>query len=120
MKPEKPSDYYTILARAVAKKLDDATSMKKAATKILMTNIGNRDSRDMSINECMVICHGLPYVEYSRTPQIANLRAIKKHTVHEGHEGQHFFKLFSKAKYTNKLYLIDQTKKWLSCVKKIK
>ena len=52
LKPEKQSDYYTSLARAVAKKLDDATAMKKAATKILMTNI----------------CHGLPYVEYSRTP----------------------------------------------------
>ena len=75
MKPEKQSDYYGTLARTVAKKLDEDTPMKKAATKILMSNIGNRD---MSINECMLICHNQPYVEYSRSPRIANLRGSTK------------------------------------------
>ena len=30
--------------------------------------------RDMTSNECFLIAHGLPYVEFSSTPRIANLK----------------------------------------------
>ncbi|MCH2545601.1 MAG: AAA family ATPase [Alphaproteobacteria bacterium] len=85
MKPEKQSDYYSKLAQAVAKKIDDTAPLRKAAQKILMSNIGNRD---MSLNECMLICHNLPYVEYSRTPRIANLKGSVKVKMSFGSENE--------------------------------
>ena len=30
--------------------------------------------RDMTSNECFLIAHGLPYVEFSQTPRTANLK----------------------------------------------
>ena len=30
--------------------------------------------RDMTSNECFLIAHGLPYVEFSSAPRVANLK----------------------------------------------
>jgi hypothetical protein len=75
MKPEKQSDFFSSIAKTIAPKLAAKSSIKRAAQKILIANIGQRD---MSINECMLIVHGLPYVEYSKTPRVANLRGSSK------------------------------------------
>ena len=71
LKPEKGSEFFSRLKAAIAKKVDDETPLKKTATKVLMSCIGQRD---MTSNECFLIAHGLPYVEFSQTPRTANLK----------------------------------------------
>ena len=56
---------------ALAKKIDDETPLNKTAQKVLMSCLGQRD---MSSNECFLIAHGLPYVEFSHAPRVANLK----------------------------------------------
>ena len=70
MKPEETSDFMSKLKKALAKKIDDVTPLNKTAQKVLMSCLGQRD---MTSNEYFLIAHGLPYVEYSQTPRIANL-----------------------------------------------
>ena len=71
LKPEETSDFFTKLKKAIAKKVDDDTPLNKAAQKVLMSCLGQRN---MTSNECFLIAHGLPYVEFSQAPRIANLR----------------------------------------------
>ena len=71
LKPEKGSEFFTSLKAAIAKKVDDDTPLKKTATKVLMSCIGQRD---MTSNECFLIAHGHPYVEFSQAPRTANLK----------------------------------------------
>jgi len=71
LKPEETSDFFTKLKKAIAKKVDDDTPLNKTAQKVLMSCLGQRD---MTSNECFLIAHGQPYVEFSQAPRIANLR----------------------------------------------
>ena len=75
MKSESQSDFFTNIAKSVTSKLDDEAPIRKAAQKILLNSVGQRD---MSINECMLICHNQPYVVYSKTPRTVNLRGSTK------------------------------------------
>ena len=70
LKPEKASEFYTKLARAIGKKVDDDTPLNRVCQKVLMSCIGQRD---MTSNECFLIAQGLPYVEFSHKPRCANL-----------------------------------------------
>ncbi len=70
MKPESQSDMFSDIARTVLSKVSDDTPLRKVVTKILNRNVGQRD---MSVNECMLIIQGLPYVCYSKTPRYASL-----------------------------------------------
>ena len=71
MKAEETSDFLSKLKKAMTKKIDDDTPLNKTAQKVLMSCLGQRD---MTSNECFLIAHGLPYVEFSSTPRVANLR----------------------------------------------
>ena len=71
LKPEETSDFFFKLKSALAKKIDDETPLNKTAQKVLMSCLGQRD---MSSNECFLIAHGLPYVEFSHAPRVANLK----------------------------------------------
>ena len=71
MKPEKGSEFFSRLKKAIAKKVDDDTPLKKTATKVLMSCIGQRD---MTSNECFLIAHGLPYVEFSQAARTVHLK----------------------------------------------
>ena len=71
LKPEETSDFFSKLKQALAKKIDDETPLNKTAQKVLMSCLGQRD---MSSNECFLIAHGLPYVEFSHAPRCANLK----------------------------------------------
>ena len=75
MKNESQSDFFTNIAKTVTGNLDDEAPVRKAAQKILLSSVGQRD---MSINECMLICHNQPYVEYSKTPRMVNLKGSTK------------------------------------------
>ena len=70
MKPESQSDMFSDIARTVLSKVSDDTPLRKVVTKILNRNVGQRD---MSVNECLLIIQGLPYVCYSKTPRYASL-----------------------------------------------
>ena len=70
MKPETQSDFFTSVAKSVIEKLDDEAPVRKSIQKILLNSVGQRD---MSVNECMLICHNKLYVEYSKTPRVVNL-----------------------------------------------
>ena len=82
LKPEEISDFFSKLKKAIAKKVDDDTPLNKTAQKVLMSCLGQRD---MTSNECFLIAHGLPYVEFSQAPRIANLRggSVAKTKVHK-------------------------------------
>ena len=71
LKPEKQSNFFTALKTAIAKKTDEDTPLNKTAQKVLMSCIGQRD---MTTNECFLIAHGLPYVDFSHKPRTANLK----------------------------------------------
>ena len=51
--------------------MDDEAPIRKSIQKVLLNSVGQRD---MSLNECMLICHNQPYVEYSKTQRVVNLR----------------------------------------------
>lgn len=55
--------------------VSDDMPLRKVVTKILNQNLGQRD---MSVNECLLIIQGLPYVSYSRAPRYANLMGSSK------------------------------------------
>ena len=71
LKPEKISEFFTRLARVIGKKVDDDAPLNKIAQKVLMSCIGQRD---MTSNECFLIAHGKPYVEFSHKARTANLK----------------------------------------------
>ena len=71
MKPEEKSDFMSKLKKALAKEIDDDTPLNKTAQKVLMSCLGHSD---MTSNESFLIAHGLPYVEFSQTARIANLK----------------------------------------------
>ena len=71
LKPDETSDFFFKLKSALAKKIDVETTLNKTAQKVLMSCLGQRD---MSSNECFLIAHGLPYIEFSHTPRVANLK----------------------------------------------
>ena len=75
MKPEKASDFLNNMVQSICKDLDDADPIKRFAHKLFMKTIGQRD---WQVNECMLICHNLPYVKYSKEPRIANLKGSSK------------------------------------------
>jgi hypothetical protein len=71
MKPEKQSDHFKALSKALAKKIDEDTPLKSCCQKVLMSCIAERD---MGTNECFLICQNLPYVEFSKIARSANLK----------------------------------------------
>ena len=75
MKNESQSDFFTNIARTVTDKIDDEAPIRKAAQKILLNSVGQRD---MSVNECMLICHNQPSVEFSKSPRVVNLKGSIK------------------------------------------
>lgn len=75
MKAEKASDLFSNIAKTIAQLLDDNATLKGAVQKILLKSIGERD---MSLNECALICQNLPYVIYSKTARTASLKGSKK------------------------------------------
>ena len=81
MKPEETSDFMSKLKKALAKKIDDDTPLNKTAQKVLMSCLGQRD---MTSNEYFLIAHGLPYVEFSQTPRLANLKGSNVSKVDHG------------------------------------
>ena len=86
MKNETQSDFFTNVAKTVIDKLDDEAPIRKSVQKILLNSVGQRD---MSINECMLICHNQPYVDYSKTPRLVNLRGsnVIKNNISTNDEG---------------------------------
>ena len=70
MKNETESDFFTNIAKSVISNIDDEAPVRKAAQKILLKSIGQRDK---SLNECMLLVHNQPYVLYSRTPRPVSL-----------------------------------------------
>ena len=84
MKPEKASEFLSSITKSICKKLDDNDPVRRVAIKALMESIGQRD---WQVNECMLICHNLPYVKYSRQPRIANLKGSSKVKANLGNEG---------------------------------
>ncbi len=71
LKPEKQSNFFISLKTAIAKKTDEETPLSKTAQKVLMSCV---DQRDMTTNECFLIAHGLPYVEFNQQPHTVNLK----------------------------------------------
>ena len=74
LKNETKSDFLTNIAKTVSGKLDESNDKKarKLTTRnVMMNSVGKRD---MSLNECMLICHNKPYVQYSKTPRLVSLK----------------------------------------------
>ena len=71
MKNETQSDFFTNVAKTVIDKLDDEAPIRKSVQRILLNTIGQRD---MGAYECNLICLNKPYVEYSKTERVVNLR----------------------------------------------
>ena len=86
MKNETQSDFFTSIAKTVIDKLDDEAPIRKSIQKILLNSVGQRD---MSLNECMLICQDQDYVSYSKTKRTVNLRGsnIVKNNISTNDEG---------------------------------
>ena len=75
MKSETQSEFFTNIAKAVTEKIDEDAPIRKAMQQTLLKSVGQRD---MSVNECTLICHKMPYVEFSLDPRLVNLYGNKK------------------------------------------